>query len=105
MRAAGQSVGQVTPPPVTAELDMERVAELAAHLRSVLGEVDADRLDAGPALRDRIEAAAAALEALCAEPGPVDLDRSDGRVGGPGRVHTPLTTSPTTDRRDQARDR
>jgi hypothetical protein len=68
MRAAGQKVGQVVPPPVADALDLERVTKLAAHLRLVLADVDAGRLDATPTMRTRLEAAAAALEALRDEP-------------------------------------
>ena len=75
MRAAGEPVGRVVPPPVAEALDLERVAEVAAHLRMVLAEVGAGHLDAAPAMRVRIEAAAVALEALRYEPAPVDLDR------------------------------
>jgi hypothetical protein len=75
MRAAGEVVGQVGPMPVAAALDLEQIAKLAAHLRMVLGQIDAERLDASPAMRNRIEGAAVALEAIRDEPAPVDLDR------------------------------
>jgi hypothetical protein len=79
MRAASQIVGQVSPPPVAAALDLERLAEVAARLRRVLAEIDAGYLDATPTMRARIEAAAVALEALHDEPAPVDLDRLEQR--------------------------
>jgi hypothetical protein len=75
MRKAGETVGQVVPPPVAAALDVEKLAEVAARLRRVLAEVDAGRLDATPTMRARIEAAAVALEAIHDEPAPVDLDQ------------------------------
>jgi hypothetical protein len=75
MRAAGQQVGQVGPLPLADALDVGRVAKVAAHLRLVLADVDAGRLDATPRMRTRLEAAAVALEALGDEPAPVDLDR------------------------------
>jgi hypothetical protein len=64
----------VSPPPVAAALNLERLAAVAARPRRVLAEVDAGHLDATPAPRARIEAAAAALEGLHDEPAPVDLD-------------------------------
>jgi hypothetical protein len=79
MRKAGQKVGRVDLLPLADALDLERVAKLAAHLRLVLGQVDAGRLDAAPTMRARIEGAAAALEALRDELAPVDLDRLEGR--------------------------
>jgi hypothetical protein len=75
MRATGQIVGHVDPPPVPAALDLERLAAVAARLRRVLAEVDAGHLDATPTMRARIEAAAVALEALHDHPAPVDLDQ------------------------------
>ena len=45
----------------------------------VLGQVDAGRLDVTPTMRDRLEAAAVALEVLRDEPAPVDLDRLTDR--------------------------
>ncbi|WP_212612534.1 hypothetical protein [Pseudonocardia hierapolitana] len=48
---------------------------MAAHLRLVLADVDVSRLDATPTMRARLEAAAAALDALHDEPAPIDLDR------------------------------
>jgi hypothetical protein len=75
MRAAGQKVGQVDPLPLADALDLERVTKVAAHLRLVLADVDAGRLDAIPTMRTRLEVAAAALEALGDEPAPVDLDQ------------------------------
>jgi hypothetical protein len=74
MRKAGQKVGRVDPLPLADGLDLERVTKLAAHLRLVLADVDAGRLDATPTMRTRLEAAAAALEALHDEPAPVNLD-------------------------------
>ena len=79
MRAAGEPVGQVIAVPVADALDRERVNRLAAHLRAILTEVDAGRLDASPTLRARIEAAAVALEAIHDEPALVDLDGLAGR--------------------------
>jgi hypothetical protein len=78
MRATGQTVGHVDPPPAAA-VDLDQVAEVAARLRAVLAQVDAGRLDATPASRARIEAAAVALEAIHDEPAPVDLDRLERR--------------------------
>jgi hypothetical protein len=79
MRQAGQKVGRVDPPPLADALDLERVAKLAAHLRMVLSQVDAGQLEATPASRARIEAAAVALEAIHDAPAPVDLDRLESR--------------------------
>ncbi|TWF77301.1 hypothetical protein FHX44_113206 [Pseudonocardia hierapolitana] len=88
MRKAGQKVGQVDPLPLADGLDLERVAMLAAHLRLVLAQVDAGRLDVTPTMRDRLEAATVALEVLHDEPAPIDLDRlEDGREGA-DRPHT-----------------
>lgn len=75
MRAAGEVVGHVNPPPVAAALDLDRVARVAAHLRGVLAEIGANHLHAAPSMRARIEAATVALEALRNEPAPIDLDR------------------------------
>lgn len=79
MRAAGERVGHVDPPPVAAALDLDRVAKVAAHLRFVLVEIGAGHLSAAPTMRDRIEAAAVALEVLRDEPAPIDLDRLEPR--------------------------
>jgi hypothetical protein len=83
MRKAGQKVGRADPLPLADALDLERVAELAAHLRMVLGQVDAGRLDVTPTMRDGLEAAAVALEVLRDEPAPVDLDRLTDRPWQP----------------------
>ena len=48
---------------------------MAAHLRAVLAQIGAGHLSAAPTVRDRLEAAAVALEVLCGEPAPIDLDR------------------------------
>jgi hypothetical protein len=75
MSAAGRIVGKVSPPPVAAALDLERLAAVTARLRRLLAEVDASRLDDTPTMRARIEAAEVALEAIHNEPAPIDLDQ------------------------------
>jgi hypothetical protein len=52
---------------------------MAAHLRGVLAEIDAGHVSADPTMRDQLEAAAIALEALHDVPAPVDLDRLERR--------------------------
>jgi hypothetical protein len=79
MRATGEVVGHVDPPPVAEALNLDQVAEVAAHLRVVLAEIVAGHLSAAPTMRDQLEAAAVALEALRDEPAPVDLDRLEQR--------------------------
>lgn len=75
MRAAGEVLGHVEPPPVAAALDLNRIEKVAAQLRFVLTEIDARHLSAAPTMRDQLEAATVALEVLRDEPAPIDLDR------------------------------
>jgi hypothetical protein len=75
MRATGETAGHVDPPPADTALDLDQVADVVAHLRAVLAQVDASRLNAASTRPDQLEAAAVALEAIRDEPAPIDLDR------------------------------
>ena len=79
MRAAGERVGHVVPPPVAAALDIDRVAKVAANIRFVLAEIGVGHLSVTATMRDQLEAAAVALEVLRDEPAPINLDRLEPR--------------------------